>query len=166
MEVDDPDYGSEELDTVGEMGSNIAPMHQEDGMAVIEYSKRNHGAMGRCLKAWQTTTEILFLFFFATNQTHQGYFVSSFRDEVVNLLDSIDNRVEALRKEALKLQDERDHLLTRIDMLKNTDVLSNLSAEDKDEVYQQLKRINERLQVRTFFDSNPANIKVYKAEIK
>lgn len=65
------------------------------------------------------------------------------------LLDSIDTRVELLRKEALKLQDERDLILTRIDLLKNTDLLSNLNATDHEEVGLQLSRINARLQVRT-----------------
>lgn len=66
---------------------------------------------------------------------------------MIQFLDSIDNRVEDLRKEAIKLQDQRDHLLTRIDMLKNTDLLTNLSEADQEEVSMQLKRINERLQV-------------------
>jgi dsDNA-binding SOS-regulon protein len=65
------------------------------------------------------------------------------------MLDTIDNRVETLRKEALKLQEQREILSTRIDMLKNTEVLSNLSEADKEEVDLQLKRINERLQVRS-----------------
>jgi BCL2-associated athanogene 2 len=64
----------------------------------------------------------------------------------VALLDTIDNRVEALRKEALKLQEQRDQLSTHIDMLKNTDVLSNLNEADKEEVELQLKRINARMQ--------------------
>jgi len=68
------------------------------------------------------------------------------RDEVIFLLDSIDTRVELLRKEALKLQDERDLILTRIDLLKNTDLLSNLNATDHEEVGLQLSRINARLQ--------------------
>ncbi|CRK92154.1 CLUMA_CG005706, isoform A [Clunio marinus] len=68
------------------------------------------------------------------------------RDELVTFLDGIDNRVEALRKEAMKLQEERDILLTRIDMLKNTDVLSNLKEADQEEINLHLQRINERLQ--------------------
>jgi len=68
------------------------------------------------------------------------------RDEVISLLDSIDTRVELLRKEALQLQDERDLILTRIDLLKNTDLLSNLNATDHEEVGLQLSRINSRLQ--------------------
>lgn len=63
------------------------------------------------------------------------------------MLDCIEVRVETLRKEALKLQDERDHLLTRIDMLKNTELLANLTEADKEEVGLTLMRINERLQV-------------------
>lgn len=66
---------------------------------------------------------------------------------MINLIDSIDNRVEALRKEAIKLQDERDILYTRIDLLKNTELLSHLSDADQEEVHMQLHRINERLQV-------------------
>ena len=69
---------------------------------------------------------------------------------MIHVLDSIDNRVEELRKEAIKLQDQRDYLLTRIDMLKTTDLLTNLSEGDQEEVSTQLKRINERLQVRRF----------------
>jgi len=68
------------------------------------------------------------------------------RDEVIALLDSIDTRVEFLRKEALKLQDERDLILTRMDLLKNTDLLSNLNATDHEEVALQLSRISDRLQ--------------------
>lgn len=75
-------------------------------------------------------------------------YFTSFRDEVISLLDSIDTRVEALRKEAMKLQEQRDLLQTRIDMLKNTEVLSNLNEDDKEEISLQLKRINERLQVK------------------
>jgi BCL2-associated athanogene 2 len=74
-----------------------------------------------------------------------------FRDEVINFLDNIDNRVEALRKEAMKLQEQREDLLTRIDMLKNTDLLSNLNESDREEIGLQLHRINERLKVISLF---------------
>lgn len=67
---------------------------------------------------------------------------------MVNLLDNIAIRVETLRKDAIKLQEQRDQLLTRIDMLKNTEVLSNLNETDKEEISVELKRINDRLQVR------------------
>ena len=76
------------------------------------------------------------------------YFFSRFRDEVIACLDSIDTRVEALRKEALMLEEERDNILTRIDMLKNTDLLAHLSQTDHEDVDLQLKRISGRLQVR------------------
>lgn len=122
--------------------------------AVVEYSKKNFGVMGRCLKqiiliyfkslfyetfSWSLTKRFLSILF---------YFAVRFRDDIISFLDGIDNRVEALRKEAHKLQEERDRLLTRIDMLKNTDLLSNLSEADHEEVSLTLKRINERLQVR------------------
>lgn len=66
---------------------------------------------------------------------------------MISFLDGIENRVEALRKEAHKLQEQRDHLNATIDMLKNTDFLSNLNEADKEEVNLTLQRINERLQV-------------------
>lgn len=74
-----------------------------------------------------------------------------FRDELIAFLDGVDNRVESLRKDAMKLQDERDHLLTGIDLLKNTDVLSYLKEAEQEEINLQLHRVNERLQVRTIF---------------
>lgn len=66
---------------------------------------------------------------------------------MISFLDGIENRVEALRKETLKLQEQRDLLHATIDMLKNTDFLSNLNEADKEEVNLTLQRINERLQV-------------------
>lgn len=66
---------------------------------------------------------------------------------MISFLDGIEIRVEALRKETLKLQENRDQLHATIDMLKNTDFLSNLNEADKEEVNMTLQRINERLQV-------------------
>lgn len=152
MEVD------EALDTVPET------MGQE--LAVVEYSKKNIGAMGRWLTrdrsvSYHVIRCYLLLFVIALiriglidafDQLLEAsfefpFFISS-RDEVVNLLDNIAVRVETLRKDAIKLQEQRDQLLTRIDMLKNTEVLSNLNETDKEEISVELKRINDRLQVR------------------
>lgn len=134
MEVDESSEGG---DVLGEMA--------ESG-AVVEYCKRHNGIpMGRCLK-W--TFQMNF-FLIPQSEVRQKLLkrFHFFRDDIIVFLDSIDNRVEALRKEALKLQESRDELHTRIDMLKNTDILSNLNESDKEEIGMQLKRINERLQV-------------------
>lgn len=117
----------------------------EEG-AIVPYGRTNIGFMGRCFahKHLKYTTTIPFYDLLA------NYFIMTyFRDEIISFLDTIDNRVEALRKEALMLQEERDHVLTGIDLLKNTDLLSNLSSADHEEVKMQIKRINGRLQVRT-----------------
>lgn len=111
---------------------------------VVEYSSRSFGVMGRC-DSWRSTLD-----FARTSHRlqlpNQPLFFC-YRDDVISFLDGIENRVEALRKEAHKLQEQRDHLHATIDMLKNTDFLSNLNEADKEEVNLTLQRINERLQV-------------------
>jgi len=62
------------------------------------------------------------------------------------VLDKIDTQVEELRKEALKLQEKRDSLLTQIDMLKNDDLLADLTTFEREEIGFHLKRVNERIQ--------------------
>lgn len=115
--------------------------------AVVEYSRtKNIGGMGRWLHVTHSINANLSKLMFK-NFSYRFYFFGFSRDEVVALLDSIDNRVETLRKEALKLQEERDLILTRIDMLKHTDLLTSLSAADHEEIHMTLQRINERLQV-------------------
>lgn len=78
------------------------------------------------------------------------------REEIVALLDKIDNQVEELRREAFTLQEKRDNLMTKIDMMKHVDLLTNLDKNDRDDINLQLKRINERLQVTWNFFSSPA----------
>lgn len=75
------------------------------------------------------------------------------RDEIVSLLDKIDNQVEELRREAVSLQEKRDNLMTKIDMMKHVDILENLDVNDRDDINLQLKRINERLQVSSQLSS-------------
>lgn len=44
----------------------------------------------------------------------------------VGVLDQLDTRVERLRKEAMHLQEQRDHLLISLDLVKNNDLFANL----------------------------------------
>lgn len=67
-----------------------------------------------------------------------------YRDDVVSLVDSIDNEVESLRKQAIEFQDKRDRLHTRIEMLR-TDFLTSHVDADPDEIQFHLKRITDRL---------------------
>lgn len=68
-----------------------------------------------------------------------------FRDHLMGILDGIDREVEGLRKHALKLQEKRDQLNTRIDMLK-TVFTPKVDDMDEDEMNFHLKRVNDRLQ--------------------
>jgi len=53
---------------------------------------------------------------------------SSNKDGLVDLLDQIEIHVEQLRKDAARLADEKDTLLTTLDTLKNNDTLHNLEG--------------------------------------
>jgi len=53
---------------------------------------------------------------------------SNSKDSLVDLLDQIEIHVEQLRKEAARLADEKDTLLTTLDTLKNNDILHNLEG--------------------------------------
>lgn len=46
------------------------------------------------------------------------------------MLDQLDTRVERLRKEAMHLQDKRDHLLISLDLIKNNDLFANLEERE------------------------------------
>lgn len=48
------------------------------------------------------------------------------KDRLVDLLDQIEAHVEQLRKDASKLEEERDTLLTTLDTLRNNEVLCEL----------------------------------------
>lgn len=118
------------------------PGRFSDEASDVEYSKKSVISMGRSL----SLACYLCLIPSPWSDLISSFNISS--DDLIQLLDSTDNHVENLRKEAIKLQDKRDYLLTRIDMLKNTDLLTNLSEADQEEIGLTLKRINERLEVR------------------
>ena len=48
------------------------------------------------------------------------------KDRLVSLLDQIEVHVEQLRKDAWRLEEERDTLLTTLDTLRNNEILSGL----------------------------------------
>jgi len=49
------------------------------------------------------------------------------KDSLVQLLDQVEIHVERLRKDALKLEEERDGLLTTLDTIRNSEIMIDLS---------------------------------------
>jgi len=49
------------------------------------------------------------------------------KDSLVKLLDQVEMHVERLRKDALKLEEERDTLLTTLDTIRNSEMMIDLS---------------------------------------
>lgn len=57
---------------------------------------------------------------------------------LIELLDVLEGHVENLRKEAIKLEEDRDSLLSSLDSVRNSDLLSEL-AESKKRFYCEMK---------------------------
>jgi BCL2-associated athanogene 2 len=51
----------------------------------------------------------------------------SLKDRIVKLLDQVEMHVERLRKDALRLEEERDTLLTTLDTIRNSEMMIDLS---------------------------------------
>ncbi|KAK9296141.1 hypothetical protein QLX08_009770 [Tetragonisca angustula] len=66
------------------------------------------------------------------------------KDRLVRLLDQIEVHVEQLRKDAWRLEEEKDTLLTTLDTLRNDEVLSGLGETDKDDVLRYAERLSMR----------------------
>ncbi|CAK9802801.1 BAG family molecular chaperone regulator 2 [Anthophora plagiata] len=66
------------------------------------------------------------------------------KDRLVNILDQIEVHVEQLRKDAWKLGEERDTLLSTLDTLRNSEVLNGLGETDRDDVLRYAERLSMR----------------------
>lgn len=66
------------------------------------------------------------------------------KDRLISLLDQIEVHVEQLRKDAWRLKEERDALLTTLDTLKNNEILNGLEETDKDDVLRYAERLSLR----------------------
>ncbi|XP_070151403.1 BAG family molecular chaperone regulator 2 [Polyergus mexicanus] len=66
------------------------------------------------------------------------------KDRLVGLLDQIELHVEQLRKDAARLEEEKDTLLTTLDTLRNNDILISLEEPDKDDVLRYAERLSMR----------------------
>ncbi|XP_069690499.1 BAG family molecular chaperone regulator 2 [Periplaneta americana] len=56
------------------------------------------------------------------------------KDRLVDLLDQVEMHVERLRRDALKLEEEKDTLLTTLDTLRNSEMLIELSDSEREDV--------------------------------
>ncbi|XP_011266902.1 BAG family molecular chaperone regulator 2 [Camponotus floridanus] len=66
------------------------------------------------------------------------------KDRLVGLLDQIEMHVEQLRKDAARLEEEKDTLLTTLDTLRNNDILIALEEPDRDDVLRYAERLSMR----------------------
>ncbi|XP_032673826.1 BAG family molecular chaperone regulator 2 [Odontomachus brunneus] len=66
------------------------------------------------------------------------------KDRLVGLLDQIEVHVEQLRKDASRLEEEKDSLLTTLDTLRNNDILGTLEEPDRDDVLRYAERLSMR----------------------
>ncbi|KAB0803408.1 hypothetical protein PPYR_00378 [Photinus pyralis] len=66
------------------------------------------------------------------------------KQRLIELLDILEGHVEKLRKDAIKLEDDRDALLASLDSVKNANLLAELSENDRDDVLHFADRIVNR----------------------
>ncbi|XP_034938946.1 BAG family molecular chaperone regulator 2 [Chelonus insularis] len=67
------------------------------------------------------------------------------KDRLVNMLDQIEIRVEKLRREASRLEEEKDIMLTTLDTLKNNEeILDSLEEPDRDDILRYAERLSMR----------------------
>lgn len=63
------------------------------------------------------------------------------KDRLVSLLDQIEMRVEQLRKDAARLEEEKDAMLTTLDTIRNNEMLVALEEADRDDVTRYADRL-------------------------
>ncbi|XP_067003172.2 BAG family molecular chaperone regulator 2 [Anabrus simplex] len=56
------------------------------------------------------------------------------KDRLIDILDQVEMHVERLRRDALKLEEERDTLLTTLDTLRNSDMMVELNEGEREDV--------------------------------
>ncbi|XP_030377584.1 BAG family molecular chaperone regulator 2-like [Scaptodrosophila lebanonensis] len=80
-------------------------------------------------------------------------------ERFVSILDQLDAQVEKFRKDALNLQETKDHLLMTLDLIKSNENLQNISDAEREEILCYIERVNNRLgtvelNVRTVRDNS------------
>lgn len=66
------------------------------------------------------------------------------KDRLVKLLDQVEMHVERLRKDAFKLEEQRDTLLTTMDTIRNSEMMLELSDGEREDVLHYADHITNR----------------------
>ncbi|CAH0724270.1 unnamed protein product, partial [Brenthis ino] len=80
------------------------------------------------------------------------------KDRLIAVLDQVEMRVERLRRDTVRIEEERDSLLSTLDSVKHSELLGEISECDKDDIMRYSERILARamtveVAVRTDRDS-------------
>ncbi|KAG6456191.1 BAG family molecular chaperone regulator 2 [Manduca sexta] len=80
------------------------------------------------------------------------------KDRLIAVLDQVEMRVERLRKDTVRIEEEKDSLLSTLDSIKHSELLTDISECDKDDITRYADRILARamtveVAVRTDRDS-------------
>lgn len=66
------------------------------------------------------------------------------KTRVLQLLDQVESVVEKLRRDALKMEEDRDSVFTTLDTIRNSDMLTELSDNDHEDILRYAERIGNR----------------------
>ncbi|XP_041984332.1 BAG family molecular chaperone regulator 2 [Aricia agestis] len=63
------------------------------------------------------------------------------KDRLVAVLDQVEMRVERLRRDTVRIEEEKDSLLSTLDSIKHSDLLADISECDRDDITRYADRI-------------------------
>ncbi|XP_039759276.1 BAG family molecular chaperone regulator 2-like [Pararge aegeria] len=63
------------------------------------------------------------------------------KDRLISVLDQVEMRVERLRRDTVRIEEERDSLLSTLDSVKHSELLAEISECDKDDIARYADRI-------------------------
>ncbi|XP_072942833.1 BAG family molecular chaperone regulator 2 [Epargyreus clarus] len=63
------------------------------------------------------------------------------KDRLISVLDQVELRVERLRRDTIRIEEERDSLLSTLDSVKHSELLGDISECDKDDILRYSERI-------------------------
>ncbi|CAK1550746.1 unnamed protein product [Leptosia nina] len=63
------------------------------------------------------------------------------KDRLISVLDQVELRVERLRRDTVRIEEEKDSLLSTLDSVKHSELLSDISDCDKDDIMRYADRI-------------------------
>ncbi|OWR42319.1 hypothetical protein KGM_210466A, partial [Danaus plexippus plexippus] len=80
------------------------------------------------------------------------------KDRLISVLDQVEMRVERLRRDTVRIEEEKDSLLSTLDSVKHSELLGDISECDKEDIMRYADRILARaltveVAVRTDRDS-------------